>query len=92
MADSVMADANIEEREREGIFSRPFHQAHLMNKVVCPIAECVENFRFFQESGLAHHFRTVHNRQMVAQDTKKSALAMKRMLGEETLRFIKYIS
>ncbi|CAB4024997.1 RNA-directed DNA polymerase from transposon X-element, partial [Paramuricea clavata] len=44
------------------------------------------------ESGLAHHFRTVHNRQMVPQDTKNSALAMKRMFGEETLRFIKYIS
>ena len=53
------------------------------------MAECVKNFRFFQESGLAHHFCTVHNQQMVAQDTKKSALAMKRMLGEETLRFIK---
>ena len=52
----------------------------------------VENFRFFQESGRAHHFRTVHSRQMVAQDTKKSALAMKRMSGEETLKFIKYIS
>lgn len=56
------------------------------------MAECMENFHFFNESGLAHHFRTVHNRQMVAQDTKESALAMKRMFGEETLRYIKYIS
>lgn len=87
-----MADAVIEEREREEIFSRPFHEAYLTNKVVCPMAECLENFRFFKESGLAHHFRIVHNRQMVPQDTKNSALAMKRMFGEETLRFIKYIS
>ena len=41
-----MADAVIEEREREEIFSRPFHEAYLTNKVVCPMAECLENFRF----------------------------------------------
>jgi hypothetical protein len=92
MADTVMADTVIEEREREEIFSRPFHEAYLTNKVVCPMAECLENFRFFKESGLAHHFSTVHNRQMVPQDTTNSAVAMKHMFGEETLRFIKYIS
>ena len=88
MADAVCT----EERERKEFFYRPFHEAYLTNEIVCSIAECLENFRFFKESGLAQHFRTVHNRQMVPQDTKNSALAMKRMFGEETLRYIKYIS
>jgi hypothetical protein len=34
MADAVMADTVIEEREREEIFSRLFHEAYLTNKVV----------------------------------------------------------
>ena len=59
MADAVMADANIEEREKEEILTRPFHEACLTNKVLCPMAECLEHFRVFKESGLDHHFENL---------------------------------
>ena len=51
MADAVMADASIEEREREEILTRPFHEAYLTNKVLCPMAECLEHFRVFKWAG-----------------------------------------
>ena len=48
MASVAMADAISEERGREEIFVRPVHEAFLANRVVCPVAECVENVLFLK--------------------------------------------
>ena len=47
MASVVMADAISKERIRAETFLRPFHEASLVNKVVCPVAECVGHVLFF---------------------------------------------
>ena len=87
-----MADAISKERIRAETFLRPFHEASLVNKVVCPVAECVGNALFFEENGLPQHFRVAHKKNIMPQDFKNSALTMKRMYGEETLRYIQYQS
>ena len=92
MASVAMADAISEERGREEIFVRPFHDAFLANKVVCPVAECVENVLFFEEPGLPLNFRVAHKKHVTPEDMKNSALTMKRLHAEETLRYIQYQS
>ena len=44
---------------KERKLSRPFHEAYLTNKVVCQMAECLEHFHSFKESGLDHHFENL---------------------------------
>ena len=87
-----MANAISEERGREDIFVRPVHDAFLVNKVVCPVAECLENVLFFEEPGLPQHFRIPHKKHVTLEDTKNSALTMKRLHAEETLQYIQYHS
>ncbi len=49
-------------------------------------------YYFFEENGLLQHFRVAHKKNITPQDFKNSALTMKRMYGEETLRYIQYQS
>jgi hypothetical protein len=52
-----------------------------VHKVVCPVAECVQNVLFFEENGLPQHFRVAHKKNLKYHDDQ----TMKRMYGEETL-------
>jgi hypothetical protein len=91
MASVVMADVDEDNANREA-FSRPLHKAFLANKVVCPMPQCVQHKLFFENNGLAQHFRMAHKKQMTDQDLSNSYSFMKRMYGEETLKYISYLS
>jgi hypothetical protein len=60
MASVIMEDAVSKERIRAETFLKAFHEASLMHKVVCLVAECVGNVLFFEENGLLQHFRVAH--------------------------------
>ena len=57
MADSVMADHAINFLN----FPRPFHEAFLAGKIVCPEREC--KVLFFEKTGIGHHFRIMHKKE-----------------------------
>lgn len=88
MACSVMAD----EAEICENIHRPFHDASQAHKILCPEAQCVEKLLFFEESGLGRHFRAIHKKEATAKDLAKSALTMKHLYGQETLRYISSLS
>ena len=74
----------------EGVsFNRHFHNAYKAKKIFCPEADCVKKLLFFEENGLAHHYRVMHkkNVDMVAVKDK-----MHYFYGQETLRYVCILS
>ena len=74
-----------------GIIPRPVHEAVRMKKIICPEQNCCENMIFFEESGLGHHYRTIHKKDANAKVITKARSKTQEIYGGETLQFISTI-
>ena len=85
-----MADKMIDEAEIStnpfNYRRRPVHMAFLNKKLPCPHIFCAQNVAFFEESGIEHHWRVIHNKKLNTDDMHNAHKFMRKIHGEETLR------
>jgi hypothetical protein len=85
-----MADKMIDEAEIStnpfNYRRRPVHMAFLNKKLPCPHIFCAQNVALFEESGIEHHWRVIHNKKLNTDDMHNAHKIMRKIHGEETLR------
>ena len=93
MADEIfMQYANESEiTELLPTIERPIHKAIRSGKILCPKGDCSEKREFFQENGIAQHFRIKHKQTFSIQDRKDSQRLSMRMHEQETRECVKKI-
>ena len=68
--------------------TNPFYldKAFLNKKLPCPHAFCSQNVSFYEESGIEHHWRVIHNNKCTTKDFQNARKLMMEVHGDETLR------
>ena len=83
MADELMADG----AEISNLENKPFHRAYIGRKLPCPHVLCLPELgkAFFEEKGLAQHFRAKHPEVKFEEKLERQAWRLFRVKhGEDT--------